>query len=124
MPEKILIALGGNALIRAGQHGTIEEQTATLRQSLAAVVELVRLGHQLVITHGNGPQVGHILIRVERAKGDAYDLPLDVCVAQSQGEIGFLIQQTLENLMRERDIARSVAALLTRVVVRKDDPRM
>jgi carbamate kinase len=124
MPERILIALGGNALIKSRQRGTIEEQTATLRQSLAGVVELVRLGHRLVITHGNGPQVGNILIRVERSQSDAYELPLDVCVAQSQGEIGYLIQQTLENLLRNRDVSVSVATLLTRVVVRQDDPRM
>ena len=124
MPEKILVALGGNALIRHGQQGTIEEQTATLQLSLAGVVELIRQGHQLVLTHGNGPQVGHILIRVEQARGHAYDLPLDVCVAQSQGEIGFLIQQALDNLLHERGIHRSVAVVLTRVVVDKSDPRM
>jgi carbamate kinase len=98
MPERILVALGGNALIREGQRGTIGEQAKTLRQSLAGVVELVRLGHRLIITHGNGPQVGHILIRVELSRGHTYDLPLDVCVAQSQGEIGYLIEQTLQNL--------------------------
>jgi carbamate kinase len=82
------VALGGNALVRPGQSGSIPEQTATLRESLRGVVELIRRGHPLVVTHGNGPQVGHILIRAEASRGQAYDLPLDVCVAQSQGAAG------------------------------------
>ncbi|MBI1903087.1 MAG: carbamate kinase [Planctomycetia bacterium] len=121
MSERVLVALGGNALVRPGRQGTLEEQAATLQGALVGVVELVRLGHRLVVTHGNGPQVGHILIRVEEARGRAYDLPLDVCVAQSQGEMGFLIEQTMGNLLRERGIDRKVAAVLTRVQVAKDD---
>jgi carbamate kinase len=124
MPERILVALGGNALIRAGQQGDIVEQVETLRQSLAGVVELMRHGHSLIITHGNGPQVGHILIRVEQSRGHAYDLPLDVCVAQSQGEIGYLIEQTLQNLLYKSGIERQVAVVVTRVAVNKDDSRM
>jgi carbamate kinase len=118
------VALGGNALVRPGQSGSIPEQAATLRASLAGIVELIRRGHPLVITHGNGPQVGHILIRAEVARGRAYDLPLDVCVAQSQGETGYLIQQTLHNLLRNAGIDRPITALISRVVVDKDDPRM
>lgn len=124
MPDPLLVALGGNALVQPGQSGSIPEQAATLRASLAGVVELIRRGHPLVITHGNGPQVGHILIRAELARGRAYDLPLDVCVAQSQGETGYLIQQTLHNLLRNAGIDRPIAALVSRVVVDKDDPRM
>jgi carbamate kinase len=78
----------------------------------------------LVVTHGNGPQVGHILIRVEAARGQSYDLPLDVCVAQSQGEIGYLIQQSLENVLRKNRIDRTVAAVLCRTVVDKHDPKL
>jgi carbamate kinase len=118
------VALGGNALVRPGQTGSIPEQTATLRASLTGVVELIRRGHPLVITHGNGPQVGHILIRAEAARGLSYDLPLDVCVAQSQGETGYLIQQTLHNLLCDQGIDRPIIALISRVVVDKDDPRM
>ena len=105
MPEKILVALGGNALIKAGEKGTLQEQIINLDETLSHVVELIQQGHQLVITHGNGPQVGHILIRVEEARGKAYDLPLDVCVAQSQGEIGYLIQQRLQNLMQTKKMS-------------------
>jgi carbamate kinase len=124
MPEPLLVALGGNALVKPGQSGSIEEQAATLRASLAGLVELIRRGHPLVITHGNGPQVGHILIRTEVSRGQAYDLPLDVCVAQSQGETGFLIQQTLHNLLRDSGLDRPIAALISRVVVDQHDPRM
>jgi carbamate kinase len=124
MPEKILVALGGNALIKAGQRGTVEEQVANLRGALSGVVELVRRGHRVGITHGNGPQVGQILLRVEAARGKAYELPLDVCVAQSQGETGYLIQQGLQSLFCRNGIARPVAVVLTRTVVRRDDPRM
>ncbi len=124
MPEPSLVALGGNALVKPGQTGSIEEQTATLRASLLGVVELIRRGYPMVITHGNGPQVGHILIRAELARGQAYDLPLDVCVAQSQGETGYLIQQTLHNLLRDSGLDRPIVALISRVVVDPRDPRM
>jgi carbamate kinase len=124
MGEKILVALGGNALIRSGQQGAIEEQAANLRRALEGVAALISRGHRVVITHGNGPQVGHILLRVEEARGKAYPLPLDVCVAQSQGEIGYLIQQGLQNLLRRHGIERPVTAVVTRTLVDKDDPRM
>jgi carbamate kinase len=120
----LLVALGGNALVGPGQSGSIPEQTATLRKSLQGVVELIRRGHPLVITHGNGPQVGHILIRAEAARGQAYDLPLDVCVAQSQGETGYLIQQTLQGLLQDHGIDRPITALVSRVVVDRHDPGM
>jgi carbamate kinase len=124
MPEKILVALGGNALIKPEQKGTIQEQAINLDETLAQLVELIQQGHQLVITHGNGPQVGHILIRVEEARGKAYDLPLDVCVAQSQGEIGYLIQQRLCNLLQRQKINRAVTTVISQVVVDANDPRM
>lgn len=124
MSEPLLVALGGNALVKPGQSGSIKEQAATLRASLEGVAELIRRGHPLVITHGNGPQVGHILIRTEVSRGKAYDLPLDVCVAQSQGETGYLIQQTLHNLLRDAGLDRPIVALISRVVVDQHDPRM
>ena len=124
MAERILVALGGNALVRAGQRGTIQEQMANLDLAMAGIVPLIQRGCRVVITHGNGPQVGHILIRVEAARHQAYDLPLDVCVAQSQGETGYLIQQTLENLLRKHQIDRTVFAVLCRTVVDQHDPKL
>lgn len=123
MSEKILIALGGNALIKPHQAGTIDEQLANLAAGLDGIVELVERGHQLVITHGNGPQVGNILLRVEAARGQAYDLPLDVCVAQSQGELGYLIQQSLQNALLRRGLKRPVVSVISQVIVSEDELR-
>jgi carbamate kinase len=124
LPERILVALGGNALLRNHDPASIEIERANLQASLGGVVELIRRGHEVVITHGNGPQVGAILIRVEHARGKTYDLPLDVCVAESQGELGYLIQQSLENLLLAAAIPRLVATVVTRVVVDRNDPRL
>lgn len=123
MSEKIVIALGGNALIKPHQAGTIDEQLANLETGLGGIVELIERGHQLVITHGNGPQVGNILLRVEAARGQAYDLPLDVCVAQSQGELGYLIQQSLQNALQQRGLKRSVISVISQVIVSEDELR-
>lgn len=124
MSEKILVALGGNALVRAGQRGTIEEQKANLNLALKGVVPLIQRGCRVIMTHGNGPQVGHILLRVEAARHRAYDLPLDVCGAQSQGETGYLLQQSLQNLLRRARIERPVVTILCQTLVDKQDPRM
>jgi len=122
MPELVVVALGGNALVRAGQRGTLAEQAANLAAGLAVVAELVARGCRALITHGNGPQVGHILLRAEAARGVAYDLPLDACVAQSQGETGYLIAQRLDAILRRAGIDIRVAAVVTRTVVDPDDP--
>jgi carbamate kinase len=124
MRETTVVALGGNALIRPGQLGTIREQAANLLEALAVVVDLARRGDRLAVTHGNGPQVGHILIRAESARDQAYDLPLDVCVAQSQGEMGYLIQGQLHDLLRQAGIDRPVTAVVTRTLVDVRDPLM
>jgi carbamate kinase len=122
MSELVIVALGGNTLVREGQRGTIAEQAANLDTGLAVVEELVTRGCRVLITHGNGPQVGHILLRAEAARGSAYGLPLDVCVAQSQGETGYLIAQRLDALLHRAAIDRRVAAVVTRTVVDPGDP--
>ena len=116
-PGSVLVALGGHALIRPGRPASVEEQVEGLRESLAGVAALVAEGHRVVLTHGNGPQVGHELARSEAARGRAYPLPLDVCVAHSQGEIGYLLVQELANQLRRAGAEREVAAVLCRVVV-------
>lgn len=123
-PELVVVALGGNALLQPGHTASYDRQAETLRRSLGVVVHLVHQGHRVLVTHGNGPQVGHILLRVELSQGQAYALPLDACVAQSQGELGYLIQQSLQNLLHRRGIERTVVTLVTRAVVSRDDPRM
>jgi carbamate kinase len=126
MSETILVALGGHALIARGRPLSIEGQREVLRHSLGGVVELIARGDRLVLTHGNGPQVGHILLRSEAGRQvEAYELPLDVCVAQSQGEIGYLIVQVLEELLRRcRMSDKPVVTIMTRVVVDRADAHL
>jgi carbamate kinase len=124
MSSSALVAVGGNSLVRAGEKGTITEQLANTRRTAEAIVGLVRLGYRLVITHGNGPQVGAQLLRSERASNVVYSQTLDVCGAASQGEIGYLLAQSVENELAAAGIAMPVASLVTQVLVSADDPAM
>ena len=124
MARTALIAVGGNSLIRAGEKGAIPEQLGNARRTVAAVVRLIAGGWRVVVTHGNGPQVGAALLRSERAAGQVYGHPLDVCDATTQGEIGYLLQQSLHNELAAAGIDRPVATVLTQVVVAADDPAM
>src|SRR5512147_2827259 len=118
--NRVIIALGGNAFVAPGQELTMARQFAVAHQALAGLIELA--DRQLVITHGNGPQVGHMLTRVEAALGKAYAIPLEVCVAESEGELGYVLQQTLYNLLSEWHVVRPIAGLVTQVVVDQHDP--
>jgi carbamate kinase len=124
MSKTALVAVGGNSLIRAGEKGTIAEQLANTRRTAEAIVGLVRLGYRLVITHGNGPQVGAQLLRSERASDVVYGQTLDVCGACSQGEIGYLLAQSLENELAAAGMDVPVASLVTQTLVSADDPAM
>ncbi|MBI1745569.1 MAG: carbamate kinase [Acidobacteria bacterium] len=124
MSKRIVISLGGNSIIKQNQQGTVTEQFANTRASLGGVVELTRRGYRVLITHGNGPQVGNILIRVEEALDQAYDVPLGVCVAQSQGEMGYMIQQSLQNAFYRHNIRRPVVTLITQTLVDRNDPSL
>jgi carbamate kinase len=119
-----LIAVGGNSLIRAGEKGTIAEQLANTRRTAAAIVGLIRDGYHLVVTHGNGPQVGAALLRSERASDQVYSHSLDVCDASTQGEIGYLLQQSINNQLSAAGLRVPVVTVLTQVVVSRDDPAM
>ena len=119
-----LVAIGGNSLIRAGEKGTIAEQLANTRRTAAAIVGLIEDGVGLVITHGNGPQVGAALLRSERASDQVYGQSLDVCDAATQGEIGYLLQQSLHNELQAAGLRVQVATVLSQVVVSADDPAM
>src|SRR5512142_3083587 len=120
----ILLAIGGNSLIRAGEQGTIAEQLANVRRTAVAVCNLVSHGHRLVLTHGNGPQVGADLLRSERAASQVPGHPLDVCDACTQGEIGYLLQQSLDSEFQVLGLPIPVVSVLTQVVVSLDDPAM
>ena len=122
--KAILLAIGGNSLIRAGEKGTIDEQFANARRTAAAVVGLMRSGYQMVITHGNGPQVGASLLRCERAADQVPGHPLDVCGAATQGEIGYVLQQSLKSALQTAKMPFSVVTVLTQCVVAADDPAM
>ncbi len=122
MRRIVVVALGGNAIIKEQEFGDVTRQFANTRHALAGVVEIVQAGWDLVLTHGNGPQVGNILIRVEEARNKAYEIPLGVCVAQSQGEMGYMIGQSLQNHFNQRKIFRRVVTVLTQVLVDRNDP--
>jgi carbamate kinase len=117
-----LIAIGGNSLIRADEPATIATQRAHVAETCRALARVVADGWRVVVTHGNGPQVGAAFLRSERAAGDAYQLPLDMCVASTQGEIGCLLQQALGEALAAGSLERSVATVLAHVVVAPDDP--
>src|SRR3989337_2737772 len=97
---RMLIALGGNAIQRPGQPGNVEEQIANIRLSLDGIVAALGAGWSLVLTHGNGPQVGQMLLMVEAARGQGPEFTLGVCVADTEGALGYLIQQALVNRLR------------------------
>ncbi len=124
MPKTALVAVGGNSLIRAGEKGTISEQLANTRRTAAAIRALIEMGYRLVVTHGNGPQVGAQLLRSERASDVAYSQSLDVCGAASQGEIGYLLAQSLHNEFSSAGLSIPVVCVVTQTVVSADDPAM
>jgi carbamate kinase len=125
MEKKLaVIALGGNALLRGTQRGTIEEQTQNTQDTLKNIIFLIKEGYNIILAHGNGPQVGNILMQ-NAAGSEMYDLPempLDYNVASSQGGIGYMIEHNLRNLLKENGIDKNVITLVTQVIVDKNDP--
>jgi carbamate kinase len=120
----IVVALGGNALAQPGEEGTIAQQFRHTRESLGAVVELAREGWRIALVHGNGPQVGNALTRNEMARGVVPPLPLGVLVAATQGWIGYMIQQSLQNALERAGVRRQVVTVVTQVLVDPDDPEL
>ncbi len=122
MGNKIIIALGGNALIKKNQIGTIHEQFANTRKVTSSIVTMIQHGWTPVITHGNGPQVGAILLQNNSTRDTIPPMPLGVCVAESEGLIGYMIQQCLKNDMVKEGITNHVATIITQVLVDENDP--
>ncbi len=120
--RRAVVALGGNAITRPGQEGTVDQDFDNLEKSLGAVVDLIEQGYDLLISHGNGPQVGNQLIRVELSRKQVPDLPLHLLVADLQGGLGYMIERVLRSKMRHRGIARGVCCTLTMVEVDANDP--
>ena len=122
LPKRLLVAIGGNATHPDDIKGTAEEQTAIAAQTAQALLPLALSDNELIITHGNGPVVGKILMRQILAGDRIAPMPLDICVAHSQGGIAYLLMQAMENALREADSDRDVASLLCQVEVDPDDP--
>ncbi|MGI6539382.1 MAG: carbamate kinase [Bacillota bacterium] len=120
--KTIVIALGGNAILQPGQNGTVDEQMENVDSTAEQVAELIAQGHRVVITHGNGPQVGALLIQQEAGRDRVPPMPLDVCGAESQGQIGYMLQQSIGKMLARRSIQRPVATVITQMVVDPNDP--
>ena len=121
---RIVVALGGNAILKPGQKGTYEEQLENVKNTTTQIAKMVEEGYEVVITHGNGPQVGAILLQNEAGE-KLYNVPakpMDVCGAETQGFIGYMIQQSLINEFIRKGMDKSVATVVTQVLVSKDDP--
>ena len=121
MSERTILALGGNAFATPGQPLTMARQFEFAHRACLALSPLLDEERELVISHGNGPQVGHILLRVEEALGKAYAIPLEVCVAESEGELGYVMSQSLHNALAKMGRRRLIASILTQVIVNPDD---
>ncbi|MDX9790931.1 MAG: carbamate kinase [Candidatus Kapaibacterium sp.] len=122
MFKKALIAVGGNSLIRAGERGTIEEQLNNANRTAKSIALMIKNNWHVVITHGNGPQAGAALLRSERASGEVYTHTLDMCVATTQSEIGYILHRALEKQLKLIDVKRIVTTIPTMVAVSPDDP--
>ncbi len=120
--RRVVVALGGNAFAEGERALTMAGQFRYAHKAMESLAPLFDSGASLALVHGNGPQVGHMLVRVEESLGKAYALPLEVCVAESEGELGYVLAQSLRNVLAERGVRRPIASLLTQVVVDPEDP--
>jgi len=120
--RRMVIAFGGNALVQKGQEGTQWEQIENAQETARTLMPLLRDGHDLALVHGNGPQVGNILIQVEEAVTKVPPQSLDVCVAQSEGSIGYMLELALLNALRRERLRRQVVTMVTEVIVDQEDP--
>ncbi len=124
MSKLAVIALGGNAIIRGDERGTIQQQNKNSTDTFEHLTYLLKEGYNMVLTHGNGPQVGNILLRNDAGE-EIYDIPqmpLDICVADSQGGMGYMLEKMLKNVLKCEGINKEIVTIITQVVVSKDDP--
>ena len=120
--KTFVIALGGNSILRAKQKGTAEEQYENLECTAEQLLDLLRSGSRIVITHGNGPQVGNLLLADEAAKNVVPPMPLDVLGAQTEGYMGYMIQNTLANHLRQAGVPHNITTVVSQVIVDRNDP--
>lgn len=123
MNKLAVVAFGGNALLRSGQKGTVSEQETNVYETCTHLVDLIRSGYDIVIGHGNGPQVGNVLLQHEAGEKvfGVPQMPVDVAVAETQGSIGYMIEQQLRNVLYKEDLERDIITIVTQVLVDKDD---
>jgi carbamate kinase len=124
MSKTAIIALGGNALSQKKQAGTIAEQFNNTRHSFEQIMEFLRRDYKICLTHGNGPQVGDELLRMDLTRETVPPLPLGICVAGTQGTMGYMIQQTFQNALRAENIDKEVVTLVTQVIINPEDPSL
>ncbi len=122
MKKTAVIAIGGNSLIKPGQKGSVNDQFNAVQETVDNIMNIINLGYDVVITHGNGPQIGNVLIQSESAKELVPSLPMDYCGAFTQGGMGYMIQQSLQNAITERKLNKNVATIISQVVVDQNDP--
>ena len=124
MSKTAVVALGGNTILRGDEKGSIEQQEQNATNTLENLIHLIKDGYELVISHGNGPQVGNILMRNDAGKQlyNISPMPLDICVADSQGGIGYMIERILRNVLNKHGIKKNIITLITLVEVDKNDP--
>ena len=117
-----VVAVGGNALIKDKAHQTVQDQYNCAKDTMSHIVDMIEMGWDVVVTHGNGPQVGFILRRSELAKDVLHEVPLDFCGADTQGAIGYMFQMALHNEFKKRGIRKDAATVVTQTIVDKNDP--
>lgn len=124
MKKLAVVALGGNALLRDNEEGTIEQQEQNATETVENLIHLIKDGYELVITHGNGPQVGNILMRNDAGEKmySIAPMPLDICVADSQGGIGYMIERIIRNVLNKHGIRKNVITMVTLVEINQNDP--
>ena len=122
--KTIVVALGGNAISQQFEEGNIYQQFVNTRQSLSGVADLISLGYRVLISHGNGPQVGNQLIRIESARDQVPVLPLGIVVADIQGGMGYMIAQCLTNVLQDRGVKKEIVCIVTQMIVNKNDPSL
>ncbi len=120
--ETVVIALGGNAFLQKGQKGTAEDQWNNVVKAMKQIADIIERGYRVVLTHGNGPQVGNILVWMEAGKDRVPPLPMDIAGAMTQGWLGYMVMQALRNELKKRGIDKTVVAVVNRVLVDKNDP--
>ncbi len=123
MSKTAVIAFGGNALLRSGQRGTYKEQIANVQSTCESIMGLIEQGYNIIIGHGNGPQVGNVMLQHEITSRvtDVMAMPLDFCVSETQGSIGYLIEQGMRNVLHRHNIQRNVVGVITQVLVDRND---